>query len=54
MTSRPLHLLGSPVLRQRAANIARVDDEVRVLSPAGEQCYCITGVDYSEDSQRPT
>ena len=31
MTLRPLHLLGSPVLRQRAANIARVDDEVRQL-----------------------
>jgi peptide deformylase len=31
VTVRPLHLLGSPVLRQRAANIARVDDEVRQL-----------------------
>jgi peptide deformylase len=26
---RPLHLLGSPVLRQRAAEVARVDDGVR-------------------------
>ena len=31
MTVRPLHLLGSPVLRQKAAPIARVDDEVRRL-----------------------
>ena len=31
MTLRALHLLGSPVLRQRAANIASVDDEVRQL-----------------------
>lgn len=31
MTLRPLHLLGSPVLRQRAAPVARVDDEVRRL-----------------------
>jgi peptide deformylase len=28
---RPLHLLGSPVLRQRAANVERVDDDVRRL-----------------------
>lgn len=31
MTVRPLHLLGSPVLRQRAAPVDRVDDEVRRL-----------------------
>lgn len=31
MTVRPLHLLGSPVLRQKAAPVARVDDEVRGL-----------------------
>ena len=31
MTLRPLHLLGSPVLRQRAAPVARVDDDVRQL-----------------------
>ena len=31
MTIRPLHLLGSPVLRQRAAPVARVDDDVRQL-----------------------
>ena len=31
MTIRSLHLLGSPVLRQRAAPVARVDDEVRQL-----------------------
>ena len=31
MTVRKLHLLGSPVLRQRAAPVARVDDEVRRL-----------------------
>ena len=29
MTVRSLHLLGSPVLRQRAASVARVDDDVR-------------------------
>ena len=29
MTVRALHLLGSPVLRQRAEPVARVDDEVR-------------------------
>jgi peptide deformylase len=28
---RPLHLLGSPVLRQRAEPVARVDDDVRRL-----------------------
>ena len=31
MTVRALHLLGSPVLRQRAAAVAQVDDEVRRL-----------------------
>ena len=31
MTVRKLHLLGSPVLRQRAAPVAAVDDEVRQL-----------------------
>jgi peptide deformylase len=31
VTVRPLHLLGSPVLRQKAARVARVDDEVRQL-----------------------
>jgi peptide deformylase len=31
VTIRSLHLLGSPVLRQRAAPVARVDDEVRQL-----------------------
>ncbi|HET7790093.1 MAG TPA: peptide deformylase [Gemmatimonadales bacterium] len=31
MSLRPLHLLGSPVLRQRAAPVAGVDDEVRRL-----------------------
>lgn len=31
MTLRALHLLGSPVLRQRAADVTRVDDEVRQL-----------------------
>ncbi len=31
MTVRILHLLGSPVLRQKAAPVARVDDEVRRL-----------------------
>lgn len=31
MTVRLLHLLGSPVLRQQAAPVARVDDEVRRL-----------------------
>jgi peptide deformylase len=31
VTVRSLHLLGSPVLRQKAAAIARVDDEVRLL-----------------------
>ena len=34
MTVRPLHLLGSPVLRQKAAPVARVDDEVRQLVEA--------------------
>lgn len=31
MSVRPLHLLGSPVLRQRAASVAAVDDDVRRL-----------------------
>ena len=31
MTVRPLHLLGSPVLRQQAAPVAQVDDAVRQL-----------------------
>ncbi len=31
MTVRPLHLLGSPVLRQKAEAVARVDDEIRRL-----------------------
>ncbi len=31
MSVRQLHLLGSPVLRQRAYEVARVDDEVRAL-----------------------
>jgi peptide deformylase len=31
MSLRPLHLLGSPVLRQRSSDVARVDDEVRCL-----------------------
>lgn len=31
MTIRPVHLLGSPVLRERAKEIAAVDDEVRRL-----------------------
>ena len=31
MTVRQLHLLGSPVLRQRAPAVARVDDAVRRL-----------------------
>ena len=31
MSLLPLHLLGSPVLRQRSAEINAVDDEVRRL-----------------------
>jgi len=31
MSVRPLHLLGSPVLRQRSAEVGTVDDEVRRL-----------------------
>ncbi len=31
MTLRPIHLLGSPVLRERAVEIEKVDDEVRQL-----------------------
>ncbi len=32
MSLRPIHLLGSPVLRERAAEIAQVDDDVRELA----------------------
>ena len=31
MSTRPIHLLGSPVLRERAAEIQQVDAEVRTL-----------------------
>ena len=31
MSLRPIHVLGSPVLRERAAEVAAVDDEVRAL-----------------------
>lgn len=31
MTVRPIHLLGSPVLRQRAAEVTAADDDVRAL-----------------------
>jgi peptide deformylase len=31
VTPRPIHLLGSPVLRERAVEIEKVDDEVRQL-----------------------
>jgi peptide deformylase len=31
VTVHPLHLLGSPVLRERATRVARVDDDVRRL-----------------------
>lgn len=31
MTVRPLHLLGSPVLRERSADVETVDDQVRAL-----------------------
>lgn len=31
MSLRPLHLLGSPVLRQRSAEVPEVDDQVRAL-----------------------
>ena len=31
MSLRPVHLLGSPVLRERAKEVAAVDDEVRAL-----------------------
>jgi len=33
MTVRDLHVLGSPVLRQRAAPVAAVDDEVPAPLP---------------------
>ena len=32
MTLRPIHLLGSPVLRERSGEIEQVDDEVRQLA----------------------
>ena len=38
----------------RAVLGKRLDDEVRLQSPAGEQYYCITGIDYCGDSERPT
>ena len=45
MTLRALHLLGSPVLRQRAAEIGRVDDEVRTLvKDLFETMYASKGV----------
>ncbi len=31
MTIRPIHLLGSPVLRQRATEVGQINDEVRQL-----------------------
>ncbi len=31
MSLRPIHVLGSPVLRERAAEVAAVDEEVRAL-----------------------
>lgn len=31
MTIRPIHVLGSPVLRERATPVGQVDDEVRAL-----------------------
>lgn len=31
MTIRPIHLLGSPILRERAAEVGEVDDAVRAL-----------------------
>ena len=31
MSLRPIHVLGSPVLRERAKDVAAVDDEVRAL-----------------------
>jgi peptide deformylase len=31
MSVRPLHLLGSPVLRQRSAEVDSVDDDIRRL-----------------------
>ena len=32
----------------------RLDDEVRVRSPLGEQCYCIVGIHYASDSRPAT
>ena len=31
MSLRPIHVLGSPVLRERATEVAAVDDDVRAL-----------------------
>lgn len=45
MSLRPLHLLGSPVLRQRATPVAHVDDEVRQLvDDLFETMYAAKGV----------
>ena len=45
MTVRKLHLLGSPVLRQRAEPVAAVDDEVRrLVDDLFETMYAAKGV----------
>ena len=45
MTVRKLHLLGSPVLRQRAEPVAAVDDEVRrLVDDLLETMYAAKGV----------
>ena len=45
MTVRRLHLLGSPVLRQRAEPVAAVDDEVRrLVDDLFETMYAAKGV----------
>ena len=45
MTVRKLHLLGSPVLRQRADPVAAVDDEVRrLVDDLFETMYAAKGV----------
>lgn len=45
MTVRSLHLLGSPVLRQRAAPVPRVDDAVRhLVDDLFETMYAARGV----------
>ena len=45
MTVRSLHLLGSPVLRQRAALVPRVDDAVRhLVDDLFETMYAARGV----------